>query len=131
MLVVMKTFRKLESAAGRGPAEWFSGEVWVQPLLGAEESATQRSAVVSFAAGARTAWHTHPLGQMIYVVSGVCLAQREGGAVERVGAGDAVWFAPDERHWHGADPAHPMVHIAVQQADETGSVVTWLEHVAD
>jgi quercetin dioxygenase-like cupin family protein len=127
----MKTFRSIESAASRGPAEWFTGEVWVLFLLGASESPTQRSAVVSFAAGARTAWHTHPRGQMLYVVSGICLAQREGGAVERMNAGDTVWFAPNERHWHGADPTRPMVHLAVQETDEAGEVVVWLEHVSD
>jgi len=125
----MKTFRSIEGAANRGPAEWFSGEVWVLPLVGTGESPSLRSAVVSFAAGARTAWHTHPRGQMIYVVSGICLAQRDGGAMERMNAGDAVWFAPDERHWHGADATRPMVHVAVQEADERGEVVVWLEHV--
>lgn len=118
-----------EAATQRGPAEWFSGEVWIQPLIGAQDSATQRSAVVSFAAGARTAWHTHPRGQMIFVVSGVCEAQQEGGEVKRLTAGDAVWFAPGEKHWHGAADGHPMVHLAVQEADERGEVVTWMEHV--
>jgi quercetin dioxygenase-like cupin family protein len=125
----MKTFPIIESTANRGPAEWFSGEVWVQPMLVAGESATQRSAVVSFGAGARTAWHTHPRGQMIFVVSGICRAQREGGEVVRLSAGDAAWFGPGEKHWHGADPSRPMVHLAVQEADESGSVVTWMEHV--
>lgn len=121
--------RAAEAATQRGPAEWFDGDVWIQPVLGAAESPTQRSAVVSFAAAARTAWHTHPRGQMIFVVSGVCEAQRDGGAVERLTAGDAAWFQPDERHWHGAAEDHPMVHLAVQEADERGEVVTWMEHV--
>jgi quercetin dioxygenase-like cupin family protein len=125
----MQAFRSAESAANRGPADWFSGEVWVQPILGPDASPSQRSAVVSFAAGARTAWHTHPRGQMIYVVSGICLAQKDGGELLRVTAGDAVWFAPNEKHWHGAAPDRPMVHLAVQEANEHGEAVVWLEHV--
>ena len=126
----MKTIRAAETATQRGPADWFDGEVWIQPILGADDSHTQRSAVVSFAAAARTAWHTHPRGQMIFVLSGVCHAQCEGREVERLTAGDAAWFAPDEKHWHGAAPGHPMVHLAVQEADERGQVVTWMEHVS-
>lgn len=127
----MQIFRSLESSSTRGPAEWFNGEVWIRPVLGAEASPSQRSAVVSFAAGARTAWHKHPRGQMLFVISGVCLAQREGGSVERASPCDALWFAPGEKHWHGAAPGHPMVHLAVQEADEHGEVVTWMEHVDD
>jgi len=127
----MQAFPGAETRSNRGPAEWFSGEVWVQPVLGPEASPSLRSAVVSFAAGARTAWHTHPRGQMIYIVSGICLAQKEGGELLRVTAGDAVWFAPNEKHWHGAAPNRPMVHLAVQEADEQGQVVIWLEHVKD
>ena len=127
----MQIIRGAESPANRGPAYWFSGEVWIQPVLGPDASPSQRSAVVSFAAGARTAWHTHPRGQMIFVVSGICLAQTDGGEVQRVTAGDAVWFASNEKHWHGAAPNRPMVHLAVQEADENGEVVTWLEHVKD
>lgn len=126
----MKTIRAAETEAKRGPAEWFDGEVWIQPVLTPDESPTQRSAVVSFAAGARTAWHTHPRGQMIFVLSGVCHAQREGAEVERLTPGDAAWFAPDEKHWHGSAPGHPMSHLAVQEADERGEVVTWMDHVS-
>ena len=125
----MKAIRGAETQTQRGPAEWFDGEVWIQPVLSPSESPTQRSAVVSFAAGARTAWHTHPRGQMIFILSGVCHAQRQGGEVARLTAGDAVWFAPGEKHWHGAAPGRPMVHLAVQEADEHGEVVTWMEHV--
>lgn len=126
----MKTIRAAETATQRGSAEWFDGEVWIQPVLGADDSPSQRSAVVSFSAGARTAWHTHPRGQMLFIFSGVCHAQREGTEVERLTPGDAAWFAPGEKHWHGAAPGHPMVHLAVQEADERGEVVTWLEHVS-
>ncbi|HTV08613.1 MAG TPA: cupin domain-containing protein [Candidatus Aquilonibacter sp.] len=126
----MKAIRAAETQTQRGPAEWFDGEVWIQPVLGADDSPTQRSAVVSFGASARTAWHTHPRGQMLFILSGLCHAQRKGGEVARLTPGDAVWFAPGEKHWHGAAPGHPMVHLAVQEADENGEVVTWLEHVS-
>jgi quercetin dioxygenase-like cupin family protein len=125
----MHIFRQLESKTNRGPADWFTGEVWIQPLLTPEQSPSQRSAVVNFAAGARTAWHTHPRGQMLFIVSGVGAVQRDGGPVEHVQPGDVVWFAPNERHWHGATSARPMVHVAVQEADDNGEVVTWMEHV--
>jgi quercetin dioxygenase-like cupin family protein len=124
----MKTIRGAEVTTQRGPADWFDGDVWIQPVLGADDSSSQRSAVVSFSAGARTVWHIHPRGQMIFVISGVCHAQRYGGEIERLTAGDAAWFAPGEKHWHGAAPGHPMVHLAVQEADERGEVVTWMEH---
>ena len=127
----MQIIRGGDSAASRGPAEWFSGEVWIQQVLGPDLSPSQRSVVVSFAAGARNAWHTHPRGQMLYIVSGTCLAQKDGGEIESLTAGDAVWFAPNEKHWHGAAPNRPMVHLAVQEADEHGEVVTWLEHFKD
>jgi quercetin dioxygenase-like cupin family protein len=127
----MKIFRQQTSETMRGPADWFTGEVWVQGTLGPNESPSLRSAIVNFAAGARTAWHTHPRGQMIAIISGVCATQREGGPIEHALPGDVVWFAPSERHWHGATPNRPMVHLAVQEADETGQVVTWLEHVVD
>ena len=126
----MQIFRATESPSNRGPADWFSGDVWVQPVLGPDASPSQRSAVVSFAAGARTAWHTHPRGQMIYIVSGTCLAQKEGGEVQRATAGDAVWFAPNEKHWHGAAPATAMTHIAIQERLD-GKVVDWMERVSD
>ena len=125
----MKTIRSAETAPQRGPANWFDGEAWIQTVLGCDDSPSQRSAVVSFAAGARTVWHTHPRGQMIFVISGVCHAQREGSEVERLSAGDAAWFEPGEKHWHGAAPGHPMTHLAVQEVDERGEVVTWMEHV--
>jgi quercetin dioxygenase-like cupin family protein len=123
----MKTIRGAETATQRGSAEWFEGEVWIQPVIGAEDSPSQRGQVVSFAAGARNAWHMHPRGQMLFILSGVCHAQRDGGEIERLTAGDAAWFAPGERHWHGAAPGHPMVHLAMQEADERGEFVTWLE----
>ena len=117
-------------AANKGPAEYFTGEVQIEPLIQAEAPARVAAASVTFAAGARTAWHTHPLGQTLIVVAGVCRVQREGGPVEEVGVGDVVWFPPGERHWHGAGPSSPMTHIAIQEALD-GKTVEWLEHVTD
>lgn len=114
----------------RGPPDWFTGEVVMVPLVEAADPARVRAAMVTFAAGARTHWHTHPLGQMIHVVSGRGRAQAEGGPVVRIGPGDMVWFAPGERHWHGADPDAGMVHLAVQEA-ENGVAVTWAEPVGE
>ncbi len=114
----------------RGPSDWFTGEVVMVPVLEAGEPSQLRAVMVTFAAGARTHWHTHPLGQMIHVVSGHGRAQCAGGPVVRIGTGDTVWFAPGERHWHGADPDAAMVHLAVQEA-ENGVSVTWAEPVAD
>lgn len=125
----MKLIRSADATTQRGPADWFTGEVFIQPVLSPADSPSQRSAVVSFAAAARTAWHTHPRGQMIFILSGICNAQREDGPVEQLLPGDAAWFAPNEKHWHGAAPGRPMLHIAVQEADDNGDVVTWLEHV--
>jgi quercetin dioxygenase-like cupin family protein len=115
----------------QGPAEWFTGTVWMDPIVIAAEPSRLRATRVSFAPGARTAWHTHPVGQVIHIMTGLGRVQREGGPVFVVNAGDTVIFAPGERHWHGAAPHHAMVHIAMQEADESGTHVTWLEHVAD
>lgn len=114
----------------RGPSDWFTGDVLMVPLVEAADPARLRAVMVTFAAGARTHWHTHPLGQMIHVVSGRGRARVAGGPVVRIGPGDTVWFAPGERHWHGADPDAEMVHLAVQEA-ENGVSVTWLEGVND
>ena len=115
----------------RGPAEWFSGVVWIDTVLANTAPSTLSSARVSFEPGARTAWHTHPCGQGIYVLSGVCQAQVRGGPLHEVEAGDAVWFAPGEVHWHGAKPGHTMVHMAMQAFDENGVNVVWMEHVRE
>jgi len=126
----MHIFPEREASPNRGPADWFSGEVWVQPILGPAHSPTQRSAKVSFASGARTVWHTHPRGQMIYILSGICAFCKWGEAPQQAVPGDAVWFAPNEKHWHGAAEGHPMTHLAVQEADEQGEAVVWMEPVA-
>lgn len=111
-----------------GPAEWFTGSVFVDTIAAAPPLG---AAVVHFTPGARTAWHTHPRGQTIYVTEGVGLCQREGGPVEVIRPGDRVFFEPGESHWHGAAPNRFMAHIAMQLADESGSVVSWGRHVTD
>ncbi len=113
-----------------GPAEYFSGNVRIDPLIKTEEPARVQSAWVSFEPGARTAWHTHPLGQTLIVRSGFGWAQRWGGSREEIRPGDVIWFPPGEKHWHGATETTAMTHIAVQEA-LNGSPVDWLEHVSD
>jgi quercetin dioxygenase-like cupin family protein len=114
----------------KGPAEWFTGDVRIDPLFEAPEPARARGAKVTFEPGARTAWHTHPLGQTLIVVSGIGWAQREGGPVEEIRPGDVVWISPNEKHWHGASPASQMTHIAIQEALD-GKVVDWMEQVSE
>jgi quercetin dioxygenase-like cupin family protein len=113
-----------------GSAEYFKGSVRLDPVVEAPEPARVRAAVVTFEPGARTAWHTHPLGQTLLVLSGLGRAQRQGGPVEEIRPGDVVWFEPGEKHWHGAAPTVAMTHLAIQEA-ERGSHVSWLEQVSD
>jgi quercetin dioxygenase-like cupin family protein len=116
--------------SGKGPAEWFTGVVRIDPLFQANKPARAAGASVTFEPGARTAWHTHPLGQTLIITAGCGRVQREGGPVEEVHPGDVVWFAPGEKHWHGAAPTVSMTHIAIQEALD-GKVVEWLEQVTD
>ena len=116
--------------SARGPAEWFTGTVRVDPLFNPFDAARVQGAQVTFEPGARTAWHTHPLGQTLIVVSGLGRVQRNGGPVEEIRPGDVVWIPPGERHWHGASPQTAMVHIAVQEIKD-GKAVEWMEHVTD
>lgn len=116
--------------SGRGPADWFTGAVRLDPLFQSEAPARAAGARVTFEPGARTAWHTHPLGQTLIVTSGLGRVQREGGAIEEIRPGDVVWFEPGEKHWHGASPKVAMTHIAIQEAQD-GKAVEWLEHVSD
>jgi quercetin dioxygenase-like cupin family protein len=115
----------------KGPAAWFTGDVYIDAVAAPEASSTFAAALVHFTPGARTAWHTHPHGQTIFVTEGVGLCQREGGEVVTLRAGDRVFFEPGEHHWHGAAPNRFMAHVALQQNDETGSPVTWGRHVED
>jgi quercetin dioxygenase-like cupin family protein len=117
-------------ASTKGPADWFSGAVRIDPLFEAPEPARVRGASVTFEPSARTAWHTHPLGQTLIVTSGCGLAQRWGGAIEEIRPGDVIWFAPGEKHWHGATPTTAMTHIAIQEA-LNGKPVDWMEKVSD
>lgn len=110
--------------------DYFTGEVWQDPIVEAPEPARLRALRVSFAPGARTAWHTHPLGQTLYILSGVGRVGTRGGPVREVRAGDVVWIPPGEEHWHGAAPETGMVHLAMQEA-EGGRTADWLEKVAD
>jgi quercetin dioxygenase-like cupin family protein len=116
--------------SGKGPPDWFTGAVRVDPLFEAPEPARVRGAHVTFEPGARTAWHTHPLGQTLVVTAGRGRAQRDGGPIEEIFPGDVVWFAPNEKHWHGAAPTTAMSHIAIQEG-LNGKVVDWLEKVSD
>jgi quercetin dioxygenase-like cupin family protein len=116
--------------SGKGPADWFTGTVRVDPLFEAPPPARARGASVTFEPGARTAWHTHPLGQTLIVTAGCGRVQCKGGAIEEIRPGDIVQFAPNEKHWHGAAPTTAMTHIAVQEALD-GNVVEWMEHVTE
>jgi quercetin dioxygenase-like cupin family protein len=114
----------------KGPADWFTGTVRIEPLFEAPDPARVRGANVTFEPGARTAWHTHPLGQTLIVTAGLGCVRRWGGPVEEIRPGDVVWFSPGEKHWHGASPSTAVSHIAIQEAFE-GKAVEWLEHVND
>ena len=116
--------------SAKGPAEWFAGAVRIDPLFAANAPARAAGNAVTFEPGARTAWHTHPLGQILIVVTGCGRVQRQGGPVEEIRPGDVVWIAPGEKHWHGAAPTTAMTHIAIQEALD-GKAVTWMEKVSD
>ena len=114
-----------------GSSNWFTGSVWVQEVVAPAAPARTGSAVVTFAPGARTMWHTHPLGQTLYVLSGLGWAQREGGSPEPIRPGDVVHIPPGENHWHGAQAQHTMTHLAIQEADASGSAAAWGRAVSD
>jgi quercetin dioxygenase-like cupin family protein len=126
----MEIKRNGSQPSGKGPDDWFTGSVRVDPLIQAPEPARVTGAHVTFEPGARTAWHTHPLGQTLIITSGLGWVQRDGGDIEEVRPGDVVWFPPDEKHWHGATPTTAMTHIAVQEKRD-GKTVYWLEKVSD
>src|SRR3954470_4376050 len=120
-----------DSETQKGPADWFTGDVYIDTAASPVDPSRHAAAFVHFTPRARTAWHTHPYGQTIFVTEGVGLCQREGGRVEVIRPGDRVFFEGGENHWHGAAPDRFMTHIAMQLADESGSPVTWGEHVSD
>ena len=114
-----------------GPSEWFSGAVYVDTVATPASVSRLSASSVHFTPGARTAWHTHPNGQTIYVTEGVGLAQRRGGRIEVIRPGDRVFFEPGEDHWHGAAPTRFMTHIAMLDVDDKGNNATWGDHVSD
>ncbi|HXP96364.1 MAG TPA: cupin domain-containing protein [Telmatospirillum sp.] len=126
----MDIIRSGSQASVKGPAEWFTGTVRIDSPFKGSEPARLGGAIVTFEPGARTAWHTHPLGQMLIVTAGFGWVQRDGGPVEAIRAGDTVWFEPNEKHWHGAAANTAMTHIAIAEALD-GNVVDWMEQVSD
>ena len=126
----MDIFRAGSRASRSGPAEWFTGTVRLDPLFNPVDAERVQGAAVTFEPGARTAWHTHPLGQTLIVTAGCGLHQRWGGPIEEIRPGDVVTVGPDEKHWHGAAPTTAMTHIAIQEALD-GKAVEWMEKVTD
>lgn len=126
----MEIKRNGSRPSGKGPEEYFTGQVRVDMLFQAETPGRAVGAHVTFEPGARTAWHTHPLGQTLIVTSGLGRVQREGGPIEEIHPGDVVWFAAGEKHWHGASLENAMTHIAIQEALD-GKTVDWMEKVSD
>ena len=126
----MEIRRNGSQPSSSGAASYFTGGVRISPLIEAPDPARVRAASVTFEPGARTAWHTHPLGQTLIVTSGLGWAQHWGGPVEEIRPGDVIWFPPGEKHWHGATPTTAMTHIAIQEA-LNGRAVDWMEHVSD
>lgn len=117
-------------SSAKGPQDWFTGSVRIDPLFDVNEARRSAAAIVTFEPGARTAWHTHPLGQTLIITAGCGWVQKDGGLIEEVYPGDIVWFEPHEKHWHGATPTNGMSHIAIQE-NLNGKVVDWLEKVSD
>jgi quercetin dioxygenase-like cupin family protein len=127
---LMEIKRNGSQPSVKGPADWFTGAVRIDPLFQPPAPARVQGASVTFEPGARTAWHTHPLGQTLIVTTGLGWVQRWGGQIEEIRPGDVVWFAPGEKHWHGATATKAMTHIAVQEQLD-GKVVDWMEQVSD
>ena len=126
----MEIVRAGSQSSQKGSAEWFTGVVRIDPLFRAPDPALVQCTSVTFEPGARTAWHTHPLGQTLIVTAGCGWLQRQGGPVEEMRPGDVIWFSPGEKHWHGATPATALTHIAIQERRD-GKAVDWMEHVGD
>jgi len=130
----MKILGNAERGCRRGPEDWFTGAVWIDSVLDAGVvggASKLQAALVTFSPGARTHWHTHPVGQTLYVVSGLGWVQKEGEAARAIRPGDVVAIAPGENHWHGAEAGHTMMHMAMQESDESGSPVVWDRAVTD
>jgi quercetin dioxygenase-like cupin family protein len=127
----LKILTNARRGCRKGPKEWFTGTVWIDEIVAGVAPSRLQVNRVSFEPAARTAWHTHPVGQALHVLTGVGRIQLAGQLVQTIGPGDSVWIEAGERHWHGADAAHTMVHLAMQEANEHGIAVVWLEHVTD
>ncbi len=127
----MNITRANSLAPKRGPSDYFTGTVWLEEVTSAPYASDVRVVVATFEPGARTAWHTHPHGQLLQIVSGAGRVQKAGEGMVTVLPGDVIWFEPGERHWHGAAPDRRMAHLAVQRADEAGKTATWQEQVSD
>jgi quercetin dioxygenase-like cupin family protein len=126
----MKIIKSGSQPSGKGPDDWFTGTVRIDPLFQAEYPGRVACATVTFEPGSRTAWHTHPLGQTLIIISGRGRVQRWGGGVEEISPGDVIWFPAGEKHWHGAAPATAMSHVAIQEQLD-GKTVDWMEKVSD
>jgi quercetin dioxygenase-like cupin family protein len=126
----MEIYKSGSRPSGKGPADWFTGAVRIDPLFPVADPARAAGNHVTFEPGARTAWHTHPLGQALIVTSGAGRVQKWGGPIQEIRPGDVVWFAPGEKHWHGAAPSTALSHIAVQES-LNGKPVDWLEQVSE
>jgi quercetin dioxygenase-like cupin family protein len=126
----MQITRSGSHTSNEGPADWFTGAVRIERLIDAPDPARVAASSVTFQPGARTAWHTHPLGQTLIVVSGAGRVQHWGGEVDEIRPGDVVWIPPGEKHWHGASPTTALTHIAIQEKRD-GNAVEWMEHVTD
>lgn len=127
----MEILRNEQHASWKGPDKWFTGAVWADEIVTAAAPSRFKALTVSFEAGARTAWHTHPRGQALPVVSGLGRVQLQGQPPQEIRPGDTVWIQPGEVHWHGAAPDRTMTHIAIHEMDVNGKEVTWLEKVTD
>jgi quercetin dioxygenase-like cupin family protein len=127
----MEIFRSHARPTRRAQSGWFTGTVWQDPIIEAPAPARIRALRVTFAPGARTAWHSHPLGQTLHVTEGLGLTQTRGGPLRLIRPGDTIWIPPGEEHWHGATPDNLMVHLAMQEADANGTTANWLEEVSD
>jgi quercetin dioxygenase-like cupin family protein len=126
----MEITRIGSQASAKGPQDWFTGTVRIDPLFQANEARRAAASIVTFEPGARTAWHTHPLGQTLIVMAGCGWVQRDDGPIEEIYPGDVVWISPGEKHWHGATPTTAMTHTAIQE-NLNGKVVDWMEKVSD
>jgi quercetin dioxygenase-like cupin family protein len=127
----MEILESSKRASRKGNADYFTGNVWMDEIAVGKEPSRVWFFRVSFEPSARTAWHTHPMGQVLHVLTGSGLVQKEGEPVRAIHPGDTVIIAPEERHWHGAAAGNTMVHLALQEADDSGATVKWMEHVTD